>query len=271
MIGSAVAALLTIDLDIIRDFLFKDVIVRGALRTLSISVLAQTFGVGLGVLAAVARNLRVPIASQLGSIYIWFFRGTPLLLQLLFWFVAIPQLAPSDFRLGPLEFHHNWLLFSPFEAALLGLSINEGAYMAEIVRAGIEAIEAGQSDAAKALGMTKLMAMRLVVLPQAVRVIVPPTGNEFISMLKNSSLASVVSYPELLFVARGQYARNFHVLELVTVASLWYLAFTSVFSLLQAELEARLRPEQERRGMFATVRRALNPPPSWYGGTTERK
>lgn len=242
----------------VREFLFKDIIVRAAWNTLKVSVAAQAIGVSLGVLAAVARSLRIPVASQFASIYIWFFRGTPLLLQLLFWFFALPQLGPGDFSFGPFSFSHDWLILSPFQAALIGLAVNEGAYMAEIVRAGIDSIERGQMDAAKSVGMTNLQAMRLVILPQAMRVIVPPTGNEFIAMLKNSSLASIVSYPELLFVARGQYARNFLIFELVTVAAIWYLFFTTIFSLLQAELEARLRPEQERRGVFAALGRALN-------------
>lgn len=271
MIHAIAPSPLSFDFGVVREFLFKDIIVEAAVRTLWISLLAQAAGIGLGVLAAVARNLRMPVASQVASVYVWFFRGTPLLLQLLFWFVAVPQLAPADFGIGPLQFHHDWFLFSPFQAALIGLAINEGAYMAEIVRAGIEAIESGQMDAAKALGMTNLQAMRHVILPQALRVIVPPTGNEFISMLKNSSLASVVSYPELLFVARGQYARNFYVLELVTVAGIWYLFFTSVFSVLQAELEARLRPDRERRGLLAMLGRAISPPVDWYGGTGDRR
>jgi polar amino acid transport system permease protein len=271
MIDAAIHPLLSFDFGVVREYLFKDVIVRAAFKTLWISVLAQVIGIGLGVLAAVARNLRMPVASQIASTYVWFFRGTPLLLQLLFWFVAVPQLAPDSLNLGPIPYHHDWFLFSPFQAALIGLAINEGAYMAEIVRAGIESIESGQMDAAKALGMTNLKAMRLVILPQALRVIVPPTGNEFISMLKNSSLASVVSYPELLFVARGQYARNYYVLELITVAGLWYLFFTSVFSVMQAELEARLRPEQERRGLMAILGRAISPPGEWYGGAGARR
>jgi polar amino acid transport system permease protein len=262
------AHLLSFDVSVVREYLFKDIIVEAARRTLVISVLAQALGVALGILAAVARNLRIPVASQLASVYVWFFRGTPLLLQLLFWFVAVPQLAPGDFDIGPFGYHHSWFLFSPFQAALIGLALNEGAYMAEIVRAGIESIEAGQMDASKALGMTRIQAMRLVILPQSVRVIVPPTGNEFISMLKNSSLASVVSYPELLFVVRGQYARNYKTLELVTVAGIWYLFFTSVFSVLQAELEARLRPEEERKGLMAVLSRAVNPPGEWYGRAT---
>lgn len=262
----ALPLLMEFDFGVVREYLFKDVIVEAAWRTLQISVLAQAFGIGLGVLAAVSRNLKIPVAHQLSGLYIWLFRGTPLLLQLLFWFVALPQLAPDDFGIGSFQYHRDWLLLSPFQAALIGLAINEGAYMAEIVRAGIESIERGQMDASKALGMTNLQAMRLVILPQAMRVIVPPTGNEFIAMLKNSSLASVVSYPELLFVARGQYARNFLVLEILTVAAIWYLFFTSVFSVLQAQLEAWLRPEQERRGLVPALMRAFQPPADWYGG-----
>ncbi len=259
------AHLFSFDSGIVREYLFKDIIVRAALRTLWISVLAQALGVGFGILAAVSRNLKIPVASQAASIYVWFFRGTPLLLQLFFWFFVVPQNAPGDIDLGIFTIKHSWFVLSSFEAALIGLAMNEGAYMAEIVRAGIESIERGQMDASKALGMTNLQAMRLVILPQAVRVIVPPTGNEFIAMLKNSSLASVIAYPELLFVARGEYTRNFKILELVTVAGIWYLFFTSVFSVLQAELEARLRPEQERKGLMAILGRALTPPGDWTG------
>ncbi len=253
----------------VREFLFRDIIVEAAWRTLYLSVFAQALGISFGVLAAVARNLKLPVLGFAASVYVWFFRGTPLLLQLLFWFVALPQLGPNDFSIWFFDYHREWLLLSPFEAALIGLAINEGAYMAEIVRAGIESIERGQLDAAKALGMTNMKAMRLVILPQALRVIVPPTGNEFIAMLKNSSLVGVVSYPELLFVVRGQYARNFQVLELVTVAAIWYLFFTSVFSLIQGELEARLRPEQERTGILARLSRAFSPPADrWWGGVS---
>ena len=271
MIDALHLPLLDFDLGVVREYLFKDIIVRGALRTLWISVLAQAIGVALGILAAVARNLRIPVASWIASLYVWFFRGTPLLLQLFFWFFVVPQNVPGDFGLGPFQFRHDWFLFSPFQAALIGLAVNEGAYMAEIVRAGIESIESGQMDASKALGMTKLQAMRLVILPQAVRVVVPPTGNEFISMLKNSSLASVISYNELLFVTKGEYTRNLKVIELVTVAGIWYLFFTSVFSVLQAELEARLRPEQERGGLLAILGRAINPPGDWHGATGDRR
>ena len=250
---------------VFREYLFDADIRQAALRTLWISFLAQAIGIGSGVVAAVARNLRIPVLDQIAGLYIWFFRGTPLLVQLIFWFSALPQLAPDDFTLLFIEVKHQWFILSPFQAALIGLSMNEGAYMAEIVRAGIESIERGQMDASKALGMTNLKAMRLVILPQAMRVIVPPTGNEFIAMLKNSSLANVIAYPELLYASQRVYTRNYHVLELLAVASVWYLFFTTLFSALQAELEARMRPDQERRGLAGILKRALEPPADWYG------
>jgi polar amino acid transport system permease protein len=128
---------------------------------------------------------------------------------------------------------------TPFKAALFGLGLNEGAYMAEIVRAGILSVDTGQTEAAHALGMTSTLTMRRIVLPQAMRVIIPPTGNEFISMLKTSSLASVVLYPELLRRAQDVYSTNLRTLELLTVASIWYLVLTSVFSVGQYYLERR--------------------------------
>ena len=265
MFDAHLPLLFEFDFGTVREYLFDPLIMRAAWRTLVISVLAQAGGIVLGIAAAVARHQRIPVASQLASGYIWLFRGTPLLLQLLFWFFAVPQLAPEDFAIGPFSFDSSWLILTPFQAALIGLAMNEGAYMAEIMRAGIESVESGQGDAAKALGMTSMQTMRYVILPQALRVVIPPTGNEFIAMLKNSSLASVVAYPELLFVVRGQYARNFQVFELLTVAAIWYLFFTSVFSVIQGEIEARLRPEHERRGLIATLQRAFNPPGEWYG------
>ena len=265
MLDVTLPLLANFDFGVVRDSLFQDTIVSGALNTLMISALAQVLGITLGVLAAVARNLRIPVASQLASLYIWFFRGTPLLVQLIFWFSAMPQLAPDDFSIGLLTVRHDWFLLSPFQAALIGLSINEGAYMAEIVRSGIESIEGGQMDAAKSLGMTNIQAMRLIILPQAARVTIPPTGNEFIAMLKNSSLANVIAYPELLYESQKVYHRNFRILELLAVASMWYLFFTTLFSVLQAELEARLRPEEERRGLIAMIGRAISAPPALQG------
>ncbi len=267
-IEAAPLTILAFEFDVFRQYLFDEDIMRGALRTLWISVLAQGFGIGLGVAAAVARHLRVPVASQMASLYIWFFRGTPLLVQLIFWFSGFPLLVDHDFDILFVTVEREWFLLTPFQAAIVGLSINEGAYMAEIVRAGIESIERGQMDAAKSVGMTNLQAMRLVILPQAARVAIPPTGNEFIAMLKNSSLANVIAYPELLFESQRVYNRNYQVLELLAVASVWYLTLTTAFSIAQAQLEAWLRPEEERRGLRGIIERALAPPDQWYGGMT---
>ncbi len=235
------------DVGVVGDYLFADVILRGVWITIQLSVLSQAIGIGLGLIAAIMKTTRSVTLNAIANFYIWFFRGTPLLVQLIFWFTALPRLVAYD-----------WAVLSPFQAALLGLSINEGAYMAEIVRAGIQSVESGQLDAAKSLGMTNLMAMRRIVLPQAVRVVIPPTGNEFIAMLKNSSLASVIALQELLGASRAVYARNFRTQELLVVASIWYLAMTTVFSLAQARLEAWLNPEAAREeGLLGRTLRAL--------------
>lgn len=244
----------------VRAYLFRDIIVQAAWRTLYISIFAQLLGIALGVLAAVPRALKVPVLAQVAGLYVWFFRGTPLLLQMLFWFAALPLYAPDDASWWIFTYHQSWLRLSIFQAALIALAVNEGAYMAEIVRAGIESIERGQMDASKALGMTNLQAMRLIILPQAMRVVVPPTGNEFNAMLKNSSLASVIAYNELLHTAGGVYARNYQVLELLVVASFWYLLFTTIWGFIQNEMEAALRPDRAETGIRAALRRALSPP-----------
>jgi polar amino acid transport system permease protein len=263
MTGALLSLLAEFDWGTVREYLFRDIVVKAALRTLEISAISQVIGITLGIGAAVPRHLKVPVLSQAASVYVWFFRGTPLLLQLLLWYNALPLYAPGEFDLGPLH----WPRLTEFQAAMIALGVNEGAYMAEIARAGIESIERGQWDAARALGMTNFQAMRLVILPQAIRVMVPPTGNEFNAMLKNSSLASVISYNELLFTTRGVYARNFQVLELLVVASFWYLLFTTAWGLVQAEIEASLEADGERRSFLAIIRRALSPPARWYGGT----
>jgi polar amino acid transport system permease protein len=256
------------DFGTVREYLFRDIVIDAARNTLYISVLAQVFGILIGVVAAVPRHLRTPVLSQAASIYVWFFRGTPLLLQIFFWFNALPLYAPDDFGWWIFQYHHDWLLLSPFQAALVALAVNEGAYMAEIVRAGIESIDRGQMDASRSLGMRSLQAMRLVILPQAFRVVIPPTGNEFNAMLKNSSLASVIAFNELLFTARGVYARNYQVLELLVVASFWYLLFTTIWTVIQDEIEARLRPDMNRQGLFTRLRNGVSSPPRWMGGDT---
>ena len=258
------------DFGTVREYLFDDIFFEAGWRTLYLSVLAQLIAIVIGILVAIPRHLRIPVLSQAVTLYVWFFRGTPLLLQLLFWYAALPLYAPDDFGWWIFQYNKDWLLLSPFQAALIALAVNEGAYMAEIARSGIQSIESGQMDAAKALGMRNLQAMRLVILPQAVRVMVPPTGNEFNAMLKNSSLASVIAYSELLYTARGVYSNNYQVLELLVVASIWYLFFTTVWTVIQDEIEARLQPEKHRRGLLTRIADAVTSRPRWFGTETDR-
>ena len=222
------------------DFLFDDLILRGALRTLLISVLAQALGVFLGVVAAVARRSGNPVTGGVAWLYIWFFRGTPVYLQLILWFnlaLVFPTVAGTDTN----------TIVTPFVAALLGLGINEGAYMAEIVRAGFGSVDPGQTEAAQALGMNRSLITRRIVLPQAMRVIVPPTGNEFVNMLKTSSLVSVVQYNELFRSQSNVSSSNLAIVELLATAAFWYLVLTSVFSVGQYYLERRFaRGEREQ-------------------------
>jgi polar amino acid transport system permease protein len=178
--------------------------------------------------------------SVVSWLYIWFFRGTPVLVQLFFWW-NLPLILPHIAVVIPFTsvgYHAETVtLISPFLASILGLGLNEGAYMAEIVRAGIISVEHGQTEAAQALGMSRLLVMRRIVLPQAMRVILPPTGNETISMLKTSSLAFITTFGELFRVQQEISAFNFRVAELLIVVSLWYLAFTSVLTVGQYYLE----------------------------------
>src|SRR6266540_5667801 len=209
-------------------------IVTGLVITLELTVIAMVMGIVIGLVLAVMRRSPVPVVSGTAWSYIWFFRGTPVLVQLLFWeFISAlyPKLSLGIPFVGVAFFHGNAnVLITPFTAACLGLGLNEGAYMAEIVRAGILSVDEGQTEAAQSLGMTRLQTMRLIVLPQAMRVIIPPTGNETISMLKTSSLASVIAVRELLFNAQIIYSRTFQTIPLLLVASVWYLIVTSILT-----------------------------------------
>ena len=233
------------DPGLIPEYLFNDVILRGVRNTLQVTVLAMLIGTLLGIGLGVMRVSSNPLLGGLSGFYVWFVRGTPVLIQLLVIHNGLPQMV------GSREFT---LFLTPFRSALITFTINEAAYMAEIVRGGIQAIEPGQMDAGKSLGMTNLQAMRRVILPQALRVVIPPTGNEFIAMLKNTSIAFVIGFVELTSASRLIYAVNFKVMELLVVASIWYLAMTTTFSLLQAELEARLAIVKRERAVPLTSR-----------------
>ncbi|MEU3511296.1 amino acid ABC transporter permease [Streptomyces longwoodensis] len=219
------------------DKLFDSTVLAGAGRTLLISVLAMVMGVVLGIVLAVMRLSKNPVTSWVAWVYIWFFRGTPVYVQLLLWFnlaLIFPML-----NLGPIYKDEMTDVMTPFMCALLGLGLNEAAYMAEICRAGLLAVDEGQTEAAHALGMSHGRTLRRIVIPQAMRVIVPPTGNEFINMLKTSSLVYAVTYNELLRATSTIGSTSYAVMEMLFVASIWYLVMTSIFSVFQYYLERR--------------------------------
>ncbi len=227
---------------VVGQFLFDSRILTGALKTIYLTALCQAIGIVLGVIAAVMRLSPNPIVSGASWLYIWFFRGTPLLVQIIFWY-NIAALFPTlslGIPFGPTFVHaHANTIITPLVTAMLALGLNEGAYMSEIVRAGIISVDQGQTQAAQSLGMKRIQIMRLIVLPQAMRVIIPPTGNETISMLKNTSLLVAASYGELLFATQSIYDVNYKVIPLLIVASIWYLVMTSVLYVGQYFIERR--------------------------------
>jgi polar amino acid transport system permease protein len=232
--AAAVKSILTskgFEWHVVGQYLFDSRVLRGMWTTIYLTALSMLIGIVLGILAAVMRLSPNPIVSGASWLYIWFFRGTPLLVQVLFWY-NIATLFPTislGIPFGPSFVHEPAnAIVTPLVAALLALGLNEGAYMAEIVRAGIISVDEGQTDAAQSLGMSRLQTMRRIVLPQAMRVIIPPTGNETISMLKNSSLLYVAAFTELLYSVTQIYNVNFQTIPLLIVASIWYLVMTSV-------------------------------------------
>jgi polar amino acid transport system permease protein len=255
-------------------YLFSGRVLDGLLVTLELTVVSMVVGIALGVLLAVMRLSPNPLVSGASALYIWFFRGIPVLVQLLFWsfIAALYPTVSLGIPFGPDLIHGDANeLITPFVAAILGLGLNQAAYQAEIVRAGIVSVEEGQTDAAQALGMTRLQTMRRIVLPQAMRVIIPPTGNEVISMLKTSALVSVIAYPELLYSVQLIYAVNFRQIPLLLVACFWYLVITTILSIGQYYVERRFgrgsaselppTPLQRLRGNIAIRHAILDLPP----------
>ncbi|MDQ2895588.1 MAG: amino acid ABC transporter permease [Actinomycetota bacterium] len=227
---------------VVGQYLFDSRILTGMVATIELTVIAMVVGILLGVVLAVMRLSPNPIVSGASWLYIWFFRGTPLLVQILFWYniAALFPVIALGIPFGPAIVHGSAnSIVTAFVAALLALSTNEGAYMAEIVRAGIISVPEGQTEAAQSLGLSRIQTLRRIVLPQAMRVVIPPTGNETISMLKNTSLISVTAYAELTYSAQQIYNVSFQVIPLLIVISIWYLALTSVLYVGQYFIERR--------------------------------
>ncbi|OXC78277.1 amino acid ABC transporter permease [Caballeronia sordidicola] len=226
-----------IDWVVVGRFLTAKSILKGLGNTIVMTILAMALGIVLGVIVAIMRLSTNPVLQAVAQAYVWLFRGTPVILQLLLWFnlaLVFPVMGiPGLFEVRTVD------IMTPFLAALLGLGVSQGAYTSEVVRAGLLSVDTGQYEAAKSIGMPKLQALRRVILPQAMRVIVPPIGNELIGMVKLTSLASVIQYAEMLHSAENIYYANARVIELLMVAGVWYLVVVTVLSLLQSRVELR--------------------------------
>jgi polar amino acid transport system permease protein len=231
------------DWPVVGQYLFDRRVSQAALVTLELTVLSMVIAIVLGVMLAVMRLSPNPVVKSLAWFYLWIFRGTPVYVQLVFW--GLFAIIYQSIDIG-IPFTEPWLSFEtkdvlgPFWLAVIGLALNEAAYMAEIVRAGLLSVDKGQDEAATALGMSWSQTMRRVILPQAMRVIIPPTGNEVISMLKTTSLVTAVPFTlELYTRTRDISAETFNPIPLLIVASIWYLFFTSVLMVGQYFLEKR--------------------------------
>ncbi len=235
-----------IEWDYVGRFLTVPAILDGIANTVIMAVLAMALGIVLGVVVAVMRLSPNPVLSFVAAGYTWLFRGTPLILQLLLWFnlaLVFPTIGIPGLWSGRAVD-----VMTPFLSALLGLGINQGAYTSEVMRAGMLSVDTGQYEAAQAIGMGRLLALRRIILPQAMRVVTPPLANEFIGMIKATSLASVIQYPEVLHNAENIYYANSRVIELLLVAGLWYLLVVSILTPLQMLLERRFARGVARPG-----------------------
>jgi polar amino acid transport system permease protein len=224
-------------------YMFDRRVSLAALTTVQLTVYSMVIGIVLGIILAVMRLSPNPILKSISWFYLWIFRGTPVYVQLVFW--GLIAVIYNTIDIG-IPFQQPWVSWetkaalSTFALAIIGLALNEAAYMAEIVRAGLIAVDAGQDEAARALGMTWFQSMRRVIIPQSMRVIIPPTGNEVISMLKTTSLVTAVPFTLDLYTrTRDIAAETFNPIPLLIVASVWYLFFTSILMIGQFFLEKR--------------------------------
>lgn len=203
-------------------YLVNQFLLEGVWTTVWLSVVVMALGLLVGLLAALMNLARHPVPRTVARFYLWLIRGTPLLIQLIIIYTGLPQIG---------------IRFNVIQSALIGMVLNEGAYLSEIIRAGILSVPKGQYDAARALGMTYPVLMRVVVMPQAARVIIPPLGNNFNGLLKTTSLVSVISMEELLRRSQMLIQLEFRVLEIFLVAALYYLTLTTLWGGVQRRLE----------------------------------
>ena len=239
----------------------SSVYIHGLWLTLCISVTSQSLGTAVGVAGALGTQSRFRTVRAIVAFYVWLMRGTPLLVQIVFIYTGLA--AADIFRFENIDLGFV-VIPGNIQAGIVALSLNEGAYMTEIVRAGIRSVDGGQTEAAKSIGMTYLKLMRRIILPQAARVIIPPLGNEFNSMLKNTTLLSVIGVPELLLATNIVISATFRVFELLSVVSLYYLTLTTLWTFVQRWIDRRFgQPfgNRPRRAIGEGLRRLLTGQP----------
>jgi polar amino acid transport system permease protein len=239
-------------------YLISPIILQGLVNTLLLAVVAQVSAIIIGIVIALMRISKNPVAQAFASGYTWLFRGLPVLLQILLWYnlaLLFPrlQLGIPFTDVVFVDVSTNDIM-TTFVAAFLGLALNESAYMAEIVRAGLKSVDRGQIEAAQSIGETPLQRMARIVLPQAMRVIIPPTGNDFINMLKGTAMASVIGYMELIKAANNISSFNLQVMETLIAAAIWYMVIVSIASIGQYYLERSFDQHDRRPGGRAEAR-----------------
>jgi polar amino acid transport system permease protein len=262
LVGAPPAPLANFDFDVFFSAFWSDLFIQPALLVIAITLIAQTSGVILGFPLALGRISKNPLVHLPVDFYLFLFRGTPLLLQILFISDGLAELFNYSPLLDPIS-------KNAIVAGTLALALNEAAYMTEIIRSGLEAIDPGQYDAARALGLTPLQLTRKIVIPQTLRIALPPTVNEYINMSKNTSLLTVIAVHELLASGERLYSANFKVFEVLSVVALWYLLITTILTMLERLVRRRFGERIDTaagpgfaRRMFTGIgfRRAAEPP-----------
>lgn len=229
--------------DVVARYLFDPRILAGLRTTLLLTLIGTVIAAALGLVLATMRLSTSPLLRGTAGAYVWFFRGTPVLVQLILWYnlaILVPTVS-IGVPFGPTLWSASTNdLITPWTAAILGLALNEAAYLGEIIRSGIISVDKGQTEAAHALGLGRLDTFRRIVLPQALRVIVPPAANEAIGLLKYSSVVSVIALPELLYAGQLIYARTYETIPVLIVVCLWYLVVVTALTAVESRVEARL-------------------------------
>lgn len=254
---------------VVLQWFTEGTVLKGLQVTLGLTVVSMILGTLLGLILAVWRLSENKLLSGLSGLYIWFFRGTPLLVQLIFWYnlsTLFPTLSITvpwtDITFASWNTND---LITPLTAAIAGLALNEAAYMAEVIRAGLLSVDNGQVETTQAFGMSRARALRRIIIPQAMRSIIPPTGNQLISMIKATSLVSVIAMGDLLYSVQAVYNRTFEIIPMLMVAVIWYLLITSILNVGQSAIERYYARGTKR--VAVTAKRAATP----FANTLVRK